>query len=146
MIYIAGYRGKKRFLDRLIQWWTGDTYSHCEVVINNIGYSSSHVDGGVRSKWIDFQDSTVWDLYPIEFADAEDIIRYYQETKCTKYYMLDLILSQVLRTRLNIKNSQFCSEWCANALRLPDPRSHTPGSLIRLIVHLNWMQRCAKLS
>lgn len=145
MIYIAGYKGKKRLLDRLIRLWTGDEYSHCELVVDGICFSSSYVDGGVRSKTIDINDSSTWDLVPVEFCEEYWVTSYYKETNNKRYRLLDLALSQVLKTRLDFKDSEFCSEWCATALGIPDPRSHTPGSLIRLVKYINWVHRCAKL-
>lgn len=32
VIEIAFYKGRTRWLDRVIQWWTKGPYSHCEVV------------------------------------------------------------------------------------------------------------------
>jgi hypothetical protein len=66
---IALYKGPAtnwwyRLLDTLVKLWTRSKYSHIEVVINGICYSSSSRDDGVRGKVINIYSGR-WDLYPI---------------------------------------------------------------------------------
>ena len=48
----------------LIKFWTRSEYSHAELVINGICYSSSSRDGGVRSKKINIKSGR-WDVFDI---------------------------------------------------------------------------------
>ncbi len=48
-----------------IRLWTWSRYSHGELVIDGISYSSSARDGGVRSKIIKFKPDR-WDIFEID--------------------------------------------------------------------------------
>lgn len=52
-----------------IRLWTWSRYSHAELVIGGMCYSSSSRDGGVRKRQIDL-NSGRWDVVPILGADA----------------------------------------------------------------------------
>ena len=53
MVKIAMYKGRKRVFNRLVSWWTRGPYSHTELVIDGVCYSSSFLDKGVRKKAIE---------------------------------------------------------------------------------------------
>lgn len=129
------YKGKGTLEDRLIRWWTNSIYSHCELVIDGICYSSSTRDKGVRSKVIDF-DSSKWDAIDIDSKYAAGIFEYFEKTKGSKYAYIDLIFSQILNRVYNTEGAEFCSEWCASALGLPNPTLYSPQTLKDLIVYL----------
>ncbi|EOV1173356.1 hypothetical protein ACOLZ1_002889 [Vibrio fluvialis] len=127
-VYLAFYRGRKevtniktamfRFLDWLTRTSTKGEFSHVEIAINygDLGYdcySSSNRDGGVRCKTIDVTTEN-WVLVPID-ADALQIHNYYNSTKHQKYDLLGAIASTV--PFVQVKNKQFCSEWCFNAIK-----------------------------
>jgi hypothetical protein len=70
LMHLAMYKGPAssrwdRFRHWCIRFWTNHPYSHCELLIDGICYSSSARDGGVRCKVID-TGSGHWDLYEIE--------------------------------------------------------------------------------
>jgi hypothetical protein len=44
------YKAKGDFFNGLIRWWTGSQYSHCELIVRGVCYSSTIRDGGVRAK------------------------------------------------------------------------------------------------
>lgn len=71
-VQIALYKGPPKFTDLThvashvaICVRTLSKYSHGELVINGIAYSSSARDGGVRSKVIDFNNGK-WDVFDID--------------------------------------------------------------------------------
>jgi len=47
-----------------IRLWTFSKYSHAEIVVDGVCYSSSSRDGGVRSKVIDLESGR-WDVFEI---------------------------------------------------------------------------------
>ncbi len=141
MIYLAAYKGKTRFFDRFIQFWTNSKYSHCELVVNGVCYSSSYLDGGVRAKSINYNDSAKWDLYVVEWADADTILGYYERTKEYKYSVFDLIFTQLFKSVLDDTNAMYCSAWCAGALGLSKPNLYNPDDLISLIVDIQCLMK-----
>lgn len=53
-----------------IRLWTWSRWSHAELVIDGVCYSSSVMDGGVRGKVIDL-DSGHWDIVELDLSEDE---------------------------------------------------------------------------
>lgn len=136
MIQLALYKGEGLIGNALIRWWTESPYSHCEIVVSGVCYSSSLMDKGVRDKQIDLHDGN-WDLIDLPWASADKVLAYYGKTMDQPYGWADLFARQIFRAPSDDGVGQFCSEWCANALGLPDPRDHSPASLERLVRFIN---------
>ena len=47
---VACYKGEGDWADKLIRFWTGGIYSHVEIVIGDLWYTSSWYDGGVARR------------------------------------------------------------------------------------------------
>lgn len=136
MVQLALRKNDTRIAAKFIQWWTNSKYSHCELIVDGLCYSSSAMDGGVRSKKIEL-DLNKWDLIPLPKADAEKIISYFKETDHWRYGWLGLILNQFLNLNRETKKCTFCSQWCAAALGLPNSSSLSPDSLGKWALFLN---------
>ena len=134
-VQLALRKNDTRVIAKAIQWWTNSIYSHCELVVDGWCYSSSAMDKGVRGKVIDL-DLAKWDLIELPWADPKQIKYYFEQTDGHTYGWLSLIKSQVFNRNLSIEDSQFCSEWCANALGLPNAVSLSPGMLAQSCSHL----------
>lgn len=130
-VSIAFYKGKDDLLDRLVQWWTKSPYSHCELVIDGVAYSSSPRDGGMRTKVIDFNPNH-WDIIPIS-ADKDACKKWFNDRLGAKYDWLGL-LGFIIPMRLESPYRWFCSEAIASALGLPHPWKITPDTLYLEIV------------
>lgn len=128
MIYLALYKGKGLIGNALIRWWTRSPYSHCELVVDGVAYSSSLMDGGVRSKTIDFKPEH-WDMVELPESMRQKVLDYYESTKGQRYSWLDLIRSQIFNGNSDEDGASFCSEWCAAALGLPNPATYSPQTL-----------------
>lgn len=131
MIQIALYKGQGEAGNALVRWWKRSPYSHCELVIAGVCYSSSVKDKGVRRKTIDL-DPEKWDLIDLPWADGEQALAYFATTKGQPYSWASLIWAQVFGREYDEPKAAFCSEWCAAALGLPTPAIHSPESLGRL--------------
>ena len=141
MVRLALYKGCGQVGNAFIRWWTGSQYSHCELVIGGWCYSSSMMDKGVRRKLIDLQVGK-WDLVDLPWA-SEDMVRgFFAESDGDRYGWLGLIRSQLFNRNRSAHKAQFCSEWCANALGLPNAPSYSPASLGRLCEHINTLTVC----
>lgn len=127
-VKLALRKHDKRITARLIQWWTGSIYSHCELMVDGWCHSSSAMDGGVRRKQIHL-DPEKWDLVDLAWASAEDVRQAFRLTDHYRYGWSGLILNQFLNLNRGTKKSTFCSQWCAAALDLPSPNSHSPATL-----------------
>lgn len=140
-VQLALHKNDKRIGSRMICWWTGSIYSHCELVVNGYSYSSSIMDGGVRCKKIGPGPDEIglganWDVIDLPLADPIAITDYFAETDANKYGWFALIVSQIFNRNQTDEHSQFCSEWCASALGWPNPSSYSPGSLAKFCLYL----------
>lgn len=128
-VCLAFYKGRKkvtgfksalyRVFDWVIRTFTKGEFSHVEIAIEigtsgeYVCYSSSNRDGGVRCKQIDVTTDN-WVLVPVN-ADRLVVQNYFETTQRQKYDLLGAIASTI--PFIQIKNRQFCSEWCYNAIR-----------------------------
>jgi hypothetical protein len=110
---------------------TFSKYSHCELVIDGICWSSSPRDKGVRSSWIDLQDGK-WDLVQLPACySKEKALQWFKQHEGLKYDLLGAIRSAAPVGR-NQKDKWFCSEACAAALGITNPHRYTPAGLFEL--------------
>ena len=128
IVQLALRKDDSRLSARLIQWWTASPYSHCELVVDGWCYSSSVMDKGVRRKRIDLKPDK-WDLIDLPWASAADVVHYFAATDHYRYGWPSLITSQLFNLNRPVKGAEFCSEWCAKAVRLPNAASYSPASL-----------------
>lgn len=135
-VQLAMYKGPGHAFNALIRWWTGSDYSHCELVVGGICYSSSLMDGGVRGKVIDL-DSGNWDRIDLPWADADSVIEHFERTDHVKYGLTSLAINQLFNRNRHNDGAQFCSEWCAAALGLPSPSIYSPATLMDLCGYIH---------
>lgn len=114
--------------------WTRSEFSHVELVVegegdvNDLCYSSSLRDGGVRRKRIDLFPAW-WKVIDLPKVDPRNIVIFYDKTAGQPYGWRDLITQHVLRLPRQDDQGWLCSEWIAMALNLPRPEVWTPGML-----------------
>ncbi len=107
------YKGQTRVFNRLVSWWTRGPYSHTELVIDGVCYSSSFLDGGVRKKMIEL-DPEHWDIIDAPWIDAEKAVKWFEDHMDNKYDVVGLV-GFVLRRFPDDRHKYFCSEACAAA-------------------------------
>lgn len=110
---LAFYRGRKRFFNRFVSWWTRGPYSHVEAVFGDpsrpvLCGSSSFMDGGVRLKVINL-DPAHWDLLEAPAIDGERVRAGFDRMIGTPYDMLGL-LSTSIPLVPHLERGQFCNE------------------------------------
>lgn len=130
-VQLAMYKGKGTFVNQFIRWWTGSIYSHCELVVDGVCYSSSLMDGGVRGKVIDL-DSGNWDMIDLPWASGSKVVGHFVATDHQMYGLTSLVVNQLFNRNV-LGEAPFCSEWCAAALGLPNPSTYSPSSLLDLV-------------
>lgn len=138
MMQLAAYKGPADGLKQTMEHWairvrTLSAYSHCELVIDGMCYSSSPRDGGVRSKIIDLGKH--WDVFPIDASrmDEERAMDYFYARQGWKYSRRG-VLRFVIPTIKQRPREEFCSQFCAGALGLPNPSSFHVQKLVSAIL------------
>mgnify|MGYP003409536427 CR=1 FL=1 len=132
MICLALYKGPASgFFNKLVHYViciaTWSKYSHCELSINGLCYSSSFRDGGVRKKSIDLTDGK-WDVVSIEGADEARALARFAEREGRKYDWIGAFLSCTPWPRSE-SGKDFCGGINAYMLGLDKPQSWTPAEL-----------------
>ena len=135
-VQLALYKGEGNWVNSLIRWKTKSIYSHCELLVDNWKYSSTVSDKGVRAK-VAYSFSLDWDFIEIPWADKDYILQFYELTKDNPYGWHDLLLKQFFNLSSKDNRGDFCSEWCAKALGLPDAALYSPESLKRIVERMN---------
>lgn len=118
-VYLAMYKAKGNWADKVIRLFTGKPYSHCEIAVEVVEgmpycYSSSPRDGGVRCKIINVSDRSKWDLVELPNVTEAQVKAYFEQTQGKKYDLwgaLGVVFGFKQRGE-----KFFCSEWCFNAI------------------------------
>ncbi|URL01228.1 hypothetical protein L4F91_06700 [Avibacterium sp. 20-126] len=133
-VYLAMYKARGNWVDKIIRLFTGKPYSHCELAIQ-FGdkyqcYSSSPRDGGVRTKPMHLS-ADKWDLIPLAIS-GQKATAFYQKTKGKKYDFIGAI-GCVLPLRQK-PSRYYCSEWCYEAVFGQAPKEAiSPNRLARIL-------------
>lgn len=127
-VQLALYKGEGQIGNAFIRWWTSSVYSHCELVVDGVCYSSSVMDKGVRAKNIDLYDGK-WDIIELPWVSPLAVLDHFQRTQDDAYGWPSLIGSQLVNRNHATDHASFCSEWCAKAMGLPCPSIFSPASL-----------------
>ena len=127
-VQLALYKGEGDLFNRLIRWWTGSQYSHCELVVRGNCFSSSVRDGGVRGKPMALP-ADKWDLIELPWADAQQAQAWFNRHAGERYGWLDLLTGQLLGMQRDHRGV-FCSEACAKALGLRNSTRMSPQALL----------------
>lgn len=135
-VQLALRKNDTRLTAKAIQWWTGSIYSHCELVVDGLCYSSSAMDGGVRSKHI-YLDPEKWDVIDLPWVEAERVVSYFNKTDPYRYGYFGLIKAQLFNRGKGQSKTPFCSEWCAGACGIPIASSLSPHTLGNLVKWIN---------
>lgn len=134
---VAFYKAKGIVGNALVRWWTKSAYSHCELVLpSGECVSSSLMDGGVRTKMIDL-DPAKWDVIDVPWANEVTVMFHLGRTDGQPYDWWAMIGSMLFNRRSHATKAAFCSEWCAEALALPNPEIHNPQTLYELCLRIN---------
>jgi hypothetical protein len=134
---IAFYKGRKRFFNRFVAWWTAGPFSHAEAILDDswggIGPvlcgSSSFMDGGVRLKVIDL-DPLHWDVMDVPFMDARRVHQWFVDHRGMRYDLVGL-----LSTSFPIQhgwNRYFCNEAIGEAGGVVEAWRFDPNGFARL--------------
>ena len=152
-IKIAFYKGKGNFLNSIVRWWTGSTYSHAELVLPD-GITWLGISPFLKSK-VDARKKLLlnpgdWDFIRIQITEEQlqIILEFLEDTKGQGYDWIGMLLSQFLPCKIKHKKRWYCSEWIAYALRIAcvldwrtiriyDRKDLSPVVLYELVTSIN---------
>ena len=131
------YKAKKgNVKDKLIGLFS--VFSHVELEINNICYSSSNRDGGIRSKKIDTSNSQKWVTFDFKgYVDVNSCLEYFYSVERQEYDWKNIFLTQLIKLNIQSDNKQICSEFVANCLGLENGYKYSPETLFYKLKELN---------
>ena len=110
-------------------------YSHCELVFSDgMSGSASYIDGGVRLKRIDYDD-THWDFIDLSPSMEPYARDWFEANKGAPYDLMGNVRF-VLPWLADSERGWFCSEAMAAALRLKEPWRFGPNGLAALLPRL----------
>ena len=115
-------------------------FSHVELEIDGVFYSSSNRDGGVRSKIIDISNKKKWVSFELKNnIDKNICLNYFKSVKEQKYDWLNIFFSQIIKLNLQSSNKQICSEFVGNCLQLDSAYKYSPEALFYKLKELNYI-------
>jgi len=129
MVEIAFYIGKRKLYDRVCRWFMPS--SHVEIVVDNICYSSSNRDGGVRRKKFDFKPGR-WEVFQIECKNEDDIVEFFSYTNKLRYDYKSAVVNQLFKWEIDFENDKwYCSEWVITALKYSGEMPLDPNTTMK---------------
>ena len=115
-------------------------FSHVELEINGVCYSSSNRDYGVRSKIIDTSNKQKWVSFDLKKdIDINNCLSYFESVKGQKYDWLNIFFSQIFKLNIQSNNKQICSEFVGNCLQLDNAYKYSPEALFYKLKELNYI-------
>ena len=115
-------------------------FSHVELEINGVCYSSSNRDYGVRSKIIDTSNKQKWVSFDLKKdIEVNRCLLYFESVRGQKYDWLNILLTQLIKLDIQSDNKQICSEFVANCLGLENAHKYSPESLFFKLKELNYI-------
>jgi len=96
-------------------------YTHTEINIRGLSYTSSYVDGGVRKKKINYSEEN-WEVLEFEVSaeSVDKMLSFFENEEGKKYDLLNIFFAQFLHIPIERKDRWICSEICAKMLDLTD--------------------------
>lgn len=129
------------YTDKVIAWWTDSNYSHVELVIDDVWYSSSPKDKKVRKKKIKPKQGH-WDFVDVAttLEEKELMKQMFQDVEGNKYDWVGIVFSQIFPLNQHYEQRWFCSELCIAMLQAAGkvnislkPQAYSPEDLYQLI-------------
>ena len=128
-IQVGFYKGKGTFFDFLVRIFTFSKFSHCAIITRKeknymCGFTALPFRG--VDYFEQFYDENEWEFFDTNTSNA-NLIDFYYKTKDCKYDYCGCI-NCIIKFHQH-KNRYFCSEWCAEFLKLDKPETYTPQKL-----------------
>jgi len=140
MVKLAFYKGPGDLFDKGIRLWTWGTYSHVEVMIDDVAFSS-FPGVGTRYLLYPYFKPQDWDYVeiPMDSVAQAHLHSWCMSEMHCDYDWAGVWLCQVLGLTRQSKTKWFCSEFCTQALRIAGlykeltPHKMSPNGLYRYV-------------
>lgn len=144
------YRARGKVFDKLIRWWTGSRYSHCELLFEDGSMISADSWGYKKVRYTTGYNPDNWDKLTISMQpERVKILREWCDRQVGKGYDWTGVVRFVLPFVPQLNSRWFCSELCGAALRyvgvLPytvDVHGLSPGGLARALTSSGKVHAC----
>jgi hypothetical protein len=124
--------GLQGWYNRIVRCWTRGIYSHVELVFpGDLGASASYVDGGVRIKPIQFDESR-WDFIDLPNELETEARAWFAEHTGQPYDLMGNVRF-LIGTVPEDRDRWFCSEAIAEALGFADSWRFEPNILYAVL-------------
>lgn len=128
---IGFYKGNGSIFNLLVKLFTFSKISHCAVITRLssnylCGYTSLPGDG-VTYFETEYKDEE-WEFFDLDITRI-DIFTFFSKTQDCLYDYCGCI-NCIFKFHQH-KSRYFCSEWCAELLKLDKPENYTPAKLYR---------------
>ena len=133
MITIAFFKGTDNLLDTVTRAWMRGRYSHAEVVIDDLWYTASPFEGGIRSKK-NLAKPDQWDFINL-IIDKKRVKKWFDDHEGRKYDYMGLF-GFAIRPLTGDPKRFFCSEAIALSIGLEDAWRLDPNSLYIIVKRL----------
>ena len=140
-MYIAFYKDNKLGA-KLIQWWTGSKFNHCEIWTGTelVGVPSKATQ--VRRMDQDYLNPKKWEVYKIlNYKFNETLEKFFKETEGRKYDNKAIWLSNFFNRHKQDNSKYTCSEWCIELIdkhyNIIYPRWYScfnPGDILEVLL------------
>lgn len=133
-IQLAFYKGDGNIFDWGVRKVTSSLYSHSELIINDISYSSRIEDFGVKYKYRRYLPNA-WDIIEIDTSkiDLELLQKVHNDAIGFGYDYVG-VLRFILPFLPQSSTRYFCSELNAEALGIKDAWKYSPESLYQYAI------------
>lgn len=123
--------------ESIIRFRLFSKYSHAELMIGDVSYSSSARDGGVRSKLININSGN-WDVHYFEMTEEEvnKALLWFSQNNTKSYDWINAIRYAIPFLRQS-KDKFICFEAVAEMLGIPDAYDARPSTLIEYVKKRN---------
>lgn len=129
-IAIAFYKGKGKFIDKLIRWATGSMISHSAIVMRGVCFEADAWKGKVVKRPWEYNPAN-WELVTCTVTNPDEIWKFCVSTVGDRYDYLGAV-GVVFPHRPQVSRKWYCSEHVATALGFQQT-AVTPGDLYYLI-------------
>lgn len=147
LIEVAFYKGlySHNLISIIIAIFTLSKYSHVELIIDGMSYSSRPSSKGVSKELKDYSiNPELWDILLIKISEESilKILQFFNETNHAKYDWVGIFFYHLIPLEIEDPNRYYCSEWVAKALRFQYPKffkkfQMTPGKIFKKLKRIS---------
>lgn len=128
-VKLALFKAPGDWMDKVIRIRTSSIYSHCEIVLPDGSWYTSHIAHGGVVKVINHKfNHDVWDFIDLPDISPKQVIDFYEQTKKNKYNLAG-VLGYAIGLPIPNTDKWHCAQWCGTLLGMNTPVLQSPHSV-----------------